>query len=259
MTLAGAKLKYAVFASPPMPLLCPLCKCARGPGVIAREHQERTAPAGSVSGESSALVHTPVPIQQAMGIPQALESVDFDDWRELSKRKSWLLGTVQPRAKVIEHAKREGQTIHSGSLQDLCHVTHSAFHDSQRTYKGHVVLGVDIVREESGFYAMFSEQGTSASHIVAAKCMNAIARVPGCSGEDFDAIGAYTQVGLDELKSGGSDVIETWISLPRSGGPKEWDNMVDHVYRLCLNLYGHPLAGLYWEQFCPFCLVIARI
>ena len=42
--------------------------------------------------------------------------------------------------------------------------------------------------------------------------------------------------------------METWISLPRNRRPKEWDKYEDPVCLLRLNLYGHPLAGLFWEM-----------
>ena len=43
-------------------------------------------------------------------------------------------------------------------------------------------------------------------------------------------------------------VTETWISLPRDRRPKEWDNIEEPMVRLKVNLYGHPLAGLIWEN-----------
>ena len=43
----------------------------------------------------------------------------------------------------------------------------------------------------------------------------------------------------------------TWISLPRDQWPADWHNrFTQPVVILTLNLYGHPLAGLYWEVFC---------
>ena len=86
---------------------------------------------------------------------------------------------------------------------------------------------------------MFSEQGTSASHLAAAKFLDAIARCPGCDGEDSDATGAYTQCQL-----GGE---ETWISLPGGRRLKLWSKFKDPVCTLKRNLYGHPKAGLFWE------------
>ena len=91
--------------------------------------------------------------------------------------------------------------------------------------------------------AVFSEQGTSASHLAAAKLLDAIAWMPGNEGEDSDATGAYTQALL-----GGE---ETWVFLPWDRWPKSWHGKYRRpVVKLRLNLYGHPLAGLYWEKHC---------
>ena len=88
--------------------------------------------------------------------------------------------------------------------------------------------------------------------MAAAKFLDAISRMPGCDGEDSDAIGAYTQVVLEEMqKCGGIPAnVETWVSLPPSRRPKHWRNIEDPVCKLRLNLYGHPLAGLFWEKHC---------
>ena len=85
---------------------------------------------------------------------------------------------------------------------------------------------------------------------MAARFVDAIARFPGMDGEDSDATGAYTQTFL------GKDCPETWISLPRDRHPADWyypDGTCKYeepVIRLVRNLYGHPMAGLYWAQFC---------
>ena len=85
---------------------------------------------------------------------------------------------------------------------------------------------------------------------MAARFVDAIARFPGMDGEDSDATGAYTQTVL------GEDCPETWVSLPRDRHPKSWYNADgsckydNPVVRLVRNLYGHPLAGLYWQKFC---------
>ena len=99
------------------------------------------------------------------------------------------------------------------------------------------------MKDEAGLNAVFSEQGTAASHTSAAKVLDAIARLPGCSGEDADATGAYTQA---ELLG-----EETWVALPSHKWPEEWHKKFKRpVVRLKLSLYGHPLAGLYWEKHC---------
>ena len=47
-------------------------------------------------------------------------------------------------------------------------------------YKGRVVLRPDIVKDDSGSYAVLNEQGSSASEMTAAKIMGIISRLPGC-------------------------------------------------------------------------------
>ena len=108
-------------------------------------------------------------------------------------------------------------------------------------YKGRVVLRGDIVKDNSGSYAVFTEQGSSASQMTAAKIMDIISRLPGCD-EVADALSAYTQV---KWKMHPTDI---WIRLPRHKWPKSWSSMEDPVVPLERNLYGHPLAGLLWEK-----------
>ena len=86
----------------------------------------------------------------------------------------------------------------------------------------------------------------SASHIAAAKFLDAIGRMPGCSGEDADATSAYTQVKMSDMTEYHN--VETWIKLPRRHRPDWWDKFEDPVCLLERNLYGHPLAGLLWEK-----------
>ena len=59
--------------------------------------------------------------------------------------------------------------------------------------EGRKVRG-DIVKDDSGSYAVFTEQGSSASQMTAAKVMDVISSLPGCSGQAADAVSAYTQV-----------------------------------------------------------------
>ena len=55
--------------------------------------------------------------------------------------------------------RNNAEHIHFGSLMDLRSEKHSELPVETRTYKGRVVFRGDIVKGESGFYAVFSEQG----------------------------------------------------------------------------------------------------
>ena len=168
------------------------------------------------------MVHKPIPLTQAMRIPDAKAALE-KRWKKLEGINSWDVKGVQPRQKVIERARKSGITIHFGNIMPLCHQKNAEQGIEFRSYKGRIVFRGDAVKDESGFYAVFSEQGSSASHMAATKFIDAIARMPGCSGEDSDAVAAYTQIPLkDAARLLGMGVMpETWISLPRNRWPSK--------------------------------------
>ena len=84
--------------------------------------------------------------------------------------------------------------------------------------------------------------------MTAAKVIDIISRLPGCSGQAADAVSAKTQVKMEDasllLKKLQSKCPDIWIRLPRHKWPKSLSSMEDPVVPLESNLYGHPLAGL---------------
>ena len=76
---------------------------------------------------------------------------------------------------------------------DLCNLKNFELEPKHPKYKGRVVLRGDIVKDDSGSYAEFPEQGSSASQMTAAKVMDIISSLPGCAGQAADAVSAYTQ------------------------------------------------------------------
>ena len=198
-----------------------------------RQHQERIATNGYYSCDHFALVHTPVPPERVKNTPAAKEALD-GEWQKLVNRHSWDVKKVRSNKVLKEEAIRDGKSVHFGSLMGMCHIKHSEKAPEFHKYKGRVVFRGDIVKDEHDYYAVFSEQGTSASHMAAAKFLDAIARLPGCIGEDSDAVGAYTQVPLASIP----EATETWITLPRSQWPKEWKDLPydDPVVQLQQNL-----------------------
>ena len=135
---------------------------------------------------------------------------------------------------------------------DICHLKNAELETKHQKYKGRIVLRCDIVKDDSGSYAVFTEQGSSASQMTAAKVMDVISRLPGCAGQAADGVSAYTQVKMEDapslLKFSKSECPDIWIRLPRHKWPKSWSSLKDPVVPLERNLYGHPLAGLLWER-----------
>ena len=111
----------------------------------------------------------------------------------LEKIPTWQLTKVRNKKEVISEARNEGRTVHFASVMDVCHLKNSKLEPQFQKYKGRVVLRGDIVKDDSGSYAVFAEQGSSASQITAAKVMDVISRLPGCTGQEADAIfGLYS-------------------------------------------------------------------
>ena len=181
---------------------------------------------------------------QALKIPAAKAAVD-KEWEKLEKISAWNLTKVRSKTEVIEFARTKGAKVHFASLLDICHLKNAELEAKHQKYKGRVVLRRDIVKDDSGAYAVFTEQGSSASQMKA-KIMDIISRLPGCDGEAADAVSAFSQVKMEDadklLKIPKSECPDIWIFLPRHKWPKSWSSMEDPVVLLEQNLYGHPLA-----------------
>ena len=186
-----------------------------------------------------------------VNIPAAKAALD-KEWGNLEIISAWNLTKVKSKKQVIDEARTSGATVHLASLMDICHLKNAELEAKHQKYKGRVVLRGDIVKDDSGSHAVFTEQGSSASQMTAAKIMDIISRLPGCDGQAADAVSAYTQVKMEDahklLKIPKSECPDIWIRLPRHKWPKSWSSMEDPVVPLERNLYGHPLAGLLWER-----------
>ena len=130
-------------------------------------------------------------------------------------------------------SKEEVNTkIHFASFMDLCHLKTSELAPQA--------------------FAAFTEQGSSASQMTAAKVMDVIARPPDCDGQAADAVSAYTQVNMEDAqklrKIPKSECPDVWIRLPKHKWAKSWEYIDDPVVLLERNLFGHPLAGPLWER-----------
>ena len=123
-----------------------------------------------------------IPMPQAMKIPAAKAAVD-KEWEKLEKISAWNLPKVRSKKEVIDEARMSGATVHFASLMDICHLKNAELEAKHQKYKGRVVLRGDIVKDDSGSYAVFTEQGSSASQMTAAKIMDIISRLPGCDGQ----------------------------------------------------------------------------
>ena len=136
---------------------------------------------------------------QAMKIPEAKGS-SGERMGKNGKILAWQLTKVWNKNDVIAEARNEGHTVYFASLMDLCHSQEFGVGTtiSKNTTKVQSYSELDIVKDDSGSYAVFTEHGSSASQMTAAKVMDVISRLPGCAGQAADAVSAYTQVKMED-------------------------------------------------------------
>ena len=118
------------------------------------------------------------------------------------------------------------------SLMDLCHLKNSELEPQCQKYKGRAVLRGDIVKGASGSYAVFTEQGSSASQMTAAQVMDTLTRIPGCSGQAADAVSAKTQVKMEDAP--------TLLKNSRVRMSRYWDTSTKAEMAKIMVQYGRP-------------------
>ena len=165
----------------------------------------------------------------------------------MKKIPAWDLTEVRSKSKVIDEARTKGAIVHFASLMDICHLKNAEMEAKNQKYRGRVVLRGDIVKDDSGSCAVFTEQGSSASQMTAAKIMDIISRLPGCSGQAADAVSASSQVKMEDapklLKIPKSQCPDIWIRLPRHKWPKSWSSMEDPVV-----LFSEICMVIFWQD-----------
>ena len=100
------------------------------------------------------LVHKFIPLAQAMKIPTAKAAV-VKEWEKLEKIPAWDLTKVRSKKEVIDEARTKGAKVHFASLMDICHLKNAELEAKHQKYKGRVVLRGDIVKDDSGSYAVY--------------------------------------------------------------------------------------------------------
>ena len=158
---------------------------------LPNHHEDHIAARGDNSLQRYSLVHKFIPMPQAMKILAAKTAVD-KEWEKLEKIPAWDLTEVRNKSEVIDEAWTTGAKFHFASLMDICHLKIAELETKHQEVRGHVV------KDDSSSYAVFTEQGSSASQMTAAKVMDIISRLPGCDGQAADAVSANTQVKMED-------------------------------------------------------------
>ena len=159
-------------------------------------HEDHVAGKGDNSLQHYNLFHKIIRMPQAMKIPAAKAAVD-KEWEKLEKIPAWDLTKIRSTKEVIDEARTKGAKVHFASLMDSCHSKNAELETKHQKYKGRVVLQGNFVEDDSGSYAVFTEQGSSTSQMTAAKVMDIFSILPRCAGQAADAVSTYTQVKME--------------------------------------------------------------
>ena len=116
---------------------------------------------------------------------------------------------------------KDKNKVHFASLMDICHLKHAELEPKIQKYKGRVLLRGDIVKDDCGTYAVFIEQGSSASQMTTAKEMHVIARLP-----PYQHTLRYRWRMLPDCSEFQSQSCpDMWIRLP----PNQWPEIMDEI------------------------------
>ena len=206
LTMNAARRKLEVPMPAAMPCKIPMNACVVDADVCTRprlegaghkSHQDHITAKGMIllliivlcTNSFRFLQHYEIQMQRRQWIKK---------WEKLKKIPAWQLTKVRNKKEVIDEARTKGRKVHFASLMALCHLKNSELEPQFQKYKGRVVLRGDIVKDDPGSYAVFTEQGSSASQMTAAKVMDIISRLPGCAGQAVDAVSACTQVKMED-------------------------------------------------------------
>ena len=167
------------------------------------------------------------------------------EWEKLEKIPAWDLAKVRSKIRGDRWSKDERRKSSSDLIDGRL-----SFEEGRIGNKAPKIQrsSCSMILDD----AAFTEQGSSASQMIAAKVMDIKSRLPGCAGQAAGAVSAYTQVKKEDvskmLKIPKLECPDIWIRLPRHKWPKSWSSVEHPVVLLERHLHGHLLAGLLWER-----------
>ena len=132
---------------------------------------------------------------------------------------------------VVLEVQKEKRKVLFATLMDICHLKNAELEAKHQKYKGRVVLRGDIVKDDSGAYAMFTEQGSSASQMTASKVMDVIPKITSfCNKKKPNATSTYTHIkktlqGCEKIPR--FKYPNMYIRFPRHNWPTSWANIAD--------------------------------
>ena len=129
-------------------------------GAGHKPHQDHITAKGMNSTTHCSLLHKFIPMPQALKKKTDAKN-SIGEIMGKTRENSGMAADED----VIDEARNKGRKVHFASLMDLCHLKNSELEPQYQKHKGRVVLRGDIVKDDSGSCAVFTEQGSSASQM----------------------------------------------------------------------------------------------
>ena len=119
---------------------------------LPKYHEDHIAGKGDNSLQHYILGHKFIPMPQAMRIPEAKAAVDKNgrNWKRFRRGTT----NVRNKSELIDEARKECRKGHFASSMDICHLKNGELETKHQKYKGRVVFRGDIVKDDSGSYAV---------------------------------------------------------------------------------------------------------
>ena len=174
--------------------------------IMAPEHNPRDNKPSEFSSWYDVAVARKVPAKEVEVNPKCIEAMG-KEWTRLRSVPVWLDDTVI-ELDDLKAKTKNGSTIHIGGVWAFCVEKGAELQDNDplKKMKGRAVFLGDQVKTQTGDFALFQDLGSSPSTFECSKICDFYAMQPGNSGQQADAIQAYTQA---KLKG-----TETWVTLP---------------------------------------------
>ena len=146
-------------------------------------------------------------ILQEISIPEAMKikkgkKAFQEEWDKLERPggypAAWDVYKVESKAEVMKSGRGKGIEYLCGSIKASCHIRNYELGGEKWVDEGKIVFRGDLIKDETGHKAVFTEQSTCASYMAGTKFIDTVARFPRCKGEDADAKSAFTQITFKE-------------------------------------------------------------
>ena len=157
---------------------------------------------------------------------------------------AWAFKKIKPTSEEFQQGKKDGKSVNFASHVDLCHVKDS---ELAKHTGGEWCSKQTTSKDDSGNRAVFTEPRAAPSQLTAATFLDTIPRLPGLADEANDTVSAsnaWTHVRSRQIIA----IARKKCAHKRGRRPKQWTRLKNQWVFLERDLYGHPSAGLLWEN-----------